>query len=103
MQSSKYQNNSNTNKLKNIHVGFIYAFVHFALEVGCFQYLYMLFKDNYMWWIVLLLYDILAFMPQSVIGTFCDRHQKFRVGTFGGILMIILGVIMIFKPGLLVL
>ena len=66
---------------------FSYWFVHFAVEVICFYTIYRLFSGGTYWWMFGLLYDTLAFAPQSIIGSFCEKHPKFRPGPAGGILL----------------
>lgn len=69
-------------------IGFTYWFVHFTVEVICFYTIYRLFNAGNFWWATALVYDILAFAPQAVIGDFCEKHPKFRPGRFGFILLI---------------
>ena len=70
-------------------VGILYAFIHFSVEVSCFYFLFSRLSDNPLWWALALLYDALAFVPQSFFGLIADKHRKFNYGALGCILMII--------------
>lgn len=72
----------------NWKIGFAYWFVHFTVEVMCFYTIYRLFKPGDYWWEFALMYDILAFAPQAIIGDYCERHPKARPARIGFILMI---------------
>lgn len=65
-----------------------YAFIHFAVEVICFYTLYRFLPGEETWWTVALLYDTLAFAPQSVIGRLSEQHPKLRPGPIGGVLLL---------------
>lgn len=77
-----------TVKNTNWKIGFSYWFVHFTVEVMCFYTVYRLFNGGDLWWIVALLFDILAFAPQAIIGDFCERHPRVRPARIGYLLMI---------------
>lgn len=68
--------------------GFGYWFVHFSVEVICFYTVFHIFKDGYYWWMASILYDTLAFAPQAAIGSYCEKHPKFRPGITGGLMLI---------------
>jgi hypothetical protein len=40
-------------------------------------------------WLIPLIYDGLAFVPQSIIGYTSDKYQKLNVGLIGNILLIL--------------
>lgn len=67
-------------------VGWLYAFVHFSLEIACFYMLFSRFSASPLWWGLALLYDALAFLPQSMWGAILDRFPKLPMGIVGGIL-----------------
>ena len=58
---------------KNIAVGWLYAYIHFITEVACFYFLSRVTNDSYIVWLIPFAYDALAFVPQGIIGKFCDK------------------------------
>lgn len=73
------------NKLSNRTIGWIYAYIHFTVEVVCFRWFYLHAHD---WdvntaWTYALLYDCLAFVPQALLGRITDRYPKLRIGPVG--------------------
>ena len=67
--------------------GLLYFYVHFVTEVICFFMLGRYGGDSLMLWFVPLLYDMLAFIPQSLIGYACDKLPRLSVGVPGLALM----------------
>ncbi len=67
--------------------GLLYFYVHFVTEVICFFMLGRYGGDSLMLWFVPLLYDMLAFVPQSLIGYACDKLPRLQVGVPGLALM----------------
>ena len=63
--------------------GFAYAFVHFSVEVACFYFLFSRLSADPRWWILAMLFDALAFIPQSFFGLLIDRFHKLNVGFIG--------------------
>ena len=57
-------------KSKNISVGYVYFVIHLITEILCFYYLESIKINEIFFWIVPLLYDCLAFVPQGLIGAF---------------------------------
>ena len=74
---------------KCVKRGLGYAFVHFATEVVCFWFLYSRLHAESFWWAFALLFDALAFIPQSMIGLFDDKYHKRSVGVFGGLFVLL--------------
>ena len=64
-------------------LGFFYAYVHFAIEVSCFFFLYSRFDASPLWWMLAFLYDALAFVPQSFFGLLADHHPRVPYGIIG--------------------
>lgn len=77
----------------NIVVGYLYFYVHLMTEIICFFALSRVIGDSIVLWLTPLIYDALAFVPQSLFGYISDKHQKLPLGTIGTIVMII-GLIM---------
>ncbi|MBQ7547337.1 MAG: hypothetical protein IJT41_10265 [Clostridia bacterium] len=67
--------------------GLLYFYVHFVTEVICFFMLGRYGGDSLRLWFVPLLYDMLAFIPQSLIGYVCDKRPRLQVGVPGLALM----------------
>ncbi|MCR5685083.1 MAG: hypothetical protein K6G81_06620 [Lachnospiraceae bacterium] len=74
----------------NYKTAFGYAYVHFAMEVMCFFFLYTVFghAGSYIWWMMAMVYDCLAFALQPAAGTISERFPRFSPGLFGGALII---------------
>lgn len=76
-------------KLKNINVGYLYFYIHLIVEVVCFYYITTLYGDNAYMWTLALMYDALAFVPQSIIGYLNDKFSKINFGIIGVVLLVI--------------
>lgn len=72
----------------NIACGYLYFYIHFVVEVVCFYYLSKV-SNSPIVWLVPFLYDVFAFVPQSIIGYINDRYPKFRVSLWGVVLLFI--------------
>lgn len=79
----------NSLKQKNIGSGYLYFYIHLITEVLCFYCLTIAVGDTAYLWMLAFIYDALAFVPQSLIGYFSDKHPKVNVGLIGIILLII--------------
>ena len=80
---------SNSFKQKNIQVGYLYFFIHFVTEVACFYFLWSLYGNNAYIWTITLIYDAIAFVPQSLIGYISDKFPMINMGVIGTILLVI--------------
>lgn len=76
-------------KSKNISVGYVYFVIHLITEILCFYYLESIKINEIFFWIVPLLYDCLAFVPQGLIGAFFDKYQKYNACLIGSVVLII--------------
>lgn len=70
-------------KEENIGSGYIYAYVHFAVEVVCFYMLGQYYGDSAILWLVPFIYDALAFAPQAIFGYLSDKFSKIPMGLIG--------------------
>ena len=68
-------------------VGFIYFIVHFILEVSCF-YTLASFTNSTHYFIIALMYDLFAFVPQGIIGAISDKYRNINFGLIGIVLTI---------------
>ena len=73
--------------------GIMYFYVHFVTEVLSFFFLYSIVGDGYLLWLAPFVYDILAFVPQILIGVISDRFAKIPFGIIG-ILLLVFGLIL---------
>lgn len=71
----------------NIRTGLLYFYIHFVTEVICFFTLYRYTGTRPEIFIVFLAYDMLAFVPQGIIGFISDRFPKVPIGSAGLILL----------------
>ena len=78
----------NTLKQPNIKVGYLYFYVHFITEVLCFYVLSKVIGNSIILWMMPFVYDAFAFVPQSIIGYFSDKHPKVNLGIIGVVLLV---------------
>ncbi|MBR3415585.1 MAG: hypothetical protein IKH09_02655 [Clostridia bacterium] len=74
-------------KIAGAGVGFLYFYVHFVTEVICFFVLGKLVGTNLDLWVLYLFYDMLAFVPQGIVGYVSDRFPKIPFGIIGLVLL----------------
>ena len=70
-------------KSKNLRTGYLYFYVHFVLEIVCFFYLSRITNNSNYIWLVPIIYDALAFLPQSIVGYISDKYPKINMGIIG--------------------
>ena len=81
----------NVLKEKNIGCGYAYFYIHFVVEVVCFFFLSRI-SNSPIVWLVPLLYDAFAFVPQSIIGYISDKYPKIKMGMIG-VVLLFLGIV----------
>ena len=69
--------------------GVAYGFVHFAVEVACFYFLYTRITATPLAWALTLLFDAVAFLPQGLFGMLTDRFPKLNIGLIGAVCMLV--------------
>ena len=69
--------------------GCLYFYVHFIVEIVCFYYLTKVTNNAKFIWLIPFIYDALAFVPQSIIGYFNDKHPKVKISYLGVFLLFI--------------
>ncbi|MBR6351548.1 MAG: hypothetical protein IKR93_04430 [Firmicutes bacterium] len=74
-------------KKNNLGTGLLYFYIHFVTEVICFFVLGRYVGTGPEIWIIFLLYDMLAFVPQAMIGYVSDKHRKLPLGLIGLVLL----------------
>ena len=84
-----YNINMSRKSLNPITLGVMYFYVHFIAEVLCFFFLQSIVGDSFILWLAPFVYDILAFIPQILIGAISDRFVKIPFGMIGILLMVV--------------
>jgi len=79
----------NSLKQPNIGAGYLYFYIHFVTEVICFYVLSRIIGNSGFLWVCPLIYDSLAFVPQSIIGYLSDLYPKINFGIIGTLLLVI--------------
>ncbi len=79
----------NVLKSPNIGCGYLYFYIHFIVEIACFYSISRIIGNSILLWTIPFVYDAFAFVPQSLIGYFSDKHPKINVGLIGVILLLI--------------
>ncbi len=80
-------------------LGIIWFFIHFALEVVCYQFYTQFFQNGAYAMVLMIVYDVLAFLPQLFIGGFAERMEKMQVGKIGAMLVLLGSLSIIFSGG----
>ena len=73
-----------------------YFFIHFFLEVVSF-YVVTSYIRHDMIWMLALLYDFFAFVPQGIFGYFKDRGQKLNLAVLGSLMTLLSLALMMLK------
>ena len=69
----------NSLKADNIKIGYLYFYIHMITEIICFFSLSRVIPNNILLWTIPFVYDAFAFVPQSLIGYFNDKHPNINV------------------------
>ena len=72
-------------------ISILWFFIHFALEVICFQFYHKYFGKLEIAALMALLYDILAFFPQFFIGGLAEKLPELSVGKLGAVFVLLGG------------
>jgi len=67
-------------------VGVIFGLVHFAVEISSFYIISSYINDERIW-LLGLMFDFVAFVPQGLFGYIFDRIKKVNFGVVGTVLM----------------
>ena len=76
----------------------LWFLIHFGLEVICFQFYGFCFGDPVLAAVMALIYDIIAFFPQFLIGTASQKHPKLPLGKLGAVLVLLGASTAFFEP-----
>lgn len=74
---------------ENISIGYLYFYIHFVTEIICFYTLSNVIGNSLVLWLIPLIYDALAFVPQSIIGYINDKYPKINFSIIGLVLLLV--------------
>ena len=83
--------------------GWAYAFIHFSVEIACFFFLFSRLRLSDYWWSYALIFDALAFIPQSAFGVLSDKFPNLPYGAIGCVMIAIALLLPLEGVGLIVL
>ena len=69
-------------------ISIFWFFIHFALEVICFQFYAKYFSSLETAAMIALLYDIFAFFPQFFIGGLAEKLPRLPIGKLGAVMVL---------------
>ena len=70
------------------NLGELWFFIHFALEIICYQFYYFYFGNAVIAGLLALIYDILAFAPQLFIAFLAEKFPKMSCGIVGAVMVL---------------
>lgn len=82
--------------MKRNSIGILYFFIHFIIEITSF-YIITTYTSSNLVWILALLYDFLAFVPQGLFGYLKDREVKLNFSLIGLVLSTLALIFLYFK------
>lgn len=82
--------------MKRNSIGILYFFIHFIIEITSF-YIITTYTSSNLVWILALLYDFLAFVPQGLFGYLKDRGVKLNFSLVGLVLSTLALILLYFK------
>ena len=82
--------------MKRNSIGILYFFIHFIIEITSF-YIITTYTSSNLLWILALLYDFLAFVPQGLFGYLKDRGVKLNFSLIGLVLSTLALILLYFK------
>lgn len=82
--------------MKRNSIGILYFFIHFIIEITSF-YIITTYTSSNLVWILALLYDFLAFVPQGLFGYLKDRGVNLNFSLIGLVLSTLALIFLYFK------
>lgn len=82
--------------MKKNSIGVLYFFIHFIIEITSF-YIITTYTSSNLVWMLALLYDFLAFVPQGLFGYLKDRGVKLNFSLIGLVLSTLALILLYFK------
>ena len=83
-------------KSDELKTGYLYFYIHFVVEVVCFYYLSRVTDGSYIVWLIPIVYDAFAFVPQGIFGYISDKFPKLRIDLIGILFLFAAYLILIF-------
>ena len=80
--------------MRSNRIGILYFFIHFIIEITSF-YIVSLYMDSNLVWMLALMYDFFAFVPQGLFGYLKDKGFKINFA-ITGMLLSTISLIMIY-------
>ena len=80
-------------KYKHLNIGALFFIVHLILEVTTFYILSNYMKTE-LYWLIALLFDFFAFVPQALVGYISDKYRNINFGLIGVLLTTIAAVLL---------
>lgn len=80
--------------MRSNRIGILYFFIHFIIEITSF-YIVSLYTDSNLVWMLALMYDFFAFVPQGLFGYLKDKGFKIN-SAITGMLLSTISLIMIY-------
>lgn len=68
--------------MRSNRIGILYFFIHFIIEITSF-YIVSLYTDSNLVWMLALMYDFFAFVPQGLFGYLKDKGLKINFAITG--------------------
>ena len=82
--------------MKKNSIGVLYFFIHFIIEITSF-YIITTYTSSNLVWMLALLYDFLAFVPQGLFGYLKDRGVNLNFSLVGLVLSTLALILLYFK------
>lgn len=82
--------------MKRNSIGILYFFIHLIIEITSF-YIITTYTNSNMVWMLALIYDLLAFVPQGLFGYLKDRGVRLNFSLVGLVLSTIALILLYFK------
>ena len=82
--------------MKRNSIGVLYFFIHFIIEITSF-YIITTYTSSNLVWMLALLYDFLAFVPQGLFGYLKDRGVNLNFSLVGLVLSTLALILLYFK------
>lgn len=82
--------------MKRNSIGILYFFIHFIIEITSF-YIITTYTSSNLVWMLALLYDFLAFVPQGLFGYLKDRGVNLNFSLVGLVLSTLALILLYFK------
>ncbi|MBR5662433.1 MAG: hypothetical protein IKX00_02135 [Bacilli bacterium] len=83
-------------KSDELKTGYLYFYIHFVVEVACFYYLSRVTDGSMIVWLIPLIYDAFAFVPQGIFGYISDKFPKLKLDLIGIAFLFLAYIILIF-------